>query len=126
MHYLLKTEPSTYSFADLQREGETTWDGIKNPQALKLLAQMKPGDDLVLYHSGESKEAVGTAKVASVDAVDPRTPRVRIDAAKPLDHPKSLAAMRANPAFEGSLLLRQSRLSVVPLTREQFDWIVKA
>ena len=68
MPYLLKTEPSTYSFDDLLREGETTWDGISNNQALLNLRNMKPGDELVIYHSGEGKAAVGTAKVVSVTA----------------------------------------------------------
>jgi predicted RNA-binding protein with PUA-like domain len=123
MPYLLKTEPSAYSFADLERDGETTWDGVKNPQALQNLAAMKPGEKLAIYHSVTEKAVVGTAKVVSVDASDPRNPKVRIAAVKLLKHPKSLADMREQKLFEGSLLFRQFRLSVVPLTAEQFAWI---
>lgn len=124
MPYLLKSEPDTYSYDDLERDGETTWDGIKNPQALHNLAAMKKGDDLVIYHSGTGKEAVGTAKVVSVDASNPRDPKVRIKAGHRLKRPKTLAEMREVPTFEGSLLLRQFRLSVVPLTAQQFHWLV--
>ena len=125
MPYLLKSEPDTYSYDDLERDGETTWDGIKNPQALRFLAGMKKGDDLVIYQSGTGKDAVGTAKVVSVDASDPKNPKVRIKAGHRLKHSKTLAEMREAPSFEGSLLFRQFRLSVVPLTPEQFQWLVK-
>ena len=124
MPFLLKTEPEKYSFADLQREGETVWDGIKNPQALKSLAGMKRGEKLVLYHSVEDKAAVGTAKVVSVDAADPRNPVVRIAAGKPLKRPKTLTEMKQEKLFEGSVLFRQFRLSVVPLTDEQYAWLL--
>ncbi len=124
MHYLLKTEPGTYSYDDLERDGETTWDGIKNPQALKSLAGMKSGDDLVIYHSGSGKEAVGIAKVLSVDASDPKNPAVRIKSHKRIKRAKTLAEMRTEPSFEGSLLFRQFRLSVVPLTAAQYTWLV--
>jgi predicted RNA-binding protein with PUA-like domain len=123
MPYLLKTEPTAYSFADLQKDGETTWDGVKNPQALQNLAAMKPGEKLAFYHSVTEKAVVGTAKVVSVDASDPRNPKVRIAAVKKLKQPKSLADMREQKLFEGSLLFRQFRLSVVPLTAEQYAWI---
>src|SRR5436853_401473 len=78
MPYLLKTEPSTYSFADLQKEKNTTWDGVKNPFALRNLAKMESGEKLVIYHTGDEKSAVGTAMVLSVNASDPRDPRVKI------------------------------------------------
>ena len=125
MPYLLKTEPEKYSYDDLERDGETTWDGIKNPQALRSLASMKKGEDLVIYHSVTGKEAVGTAKVVSVDASDPKNPLVRIKAHKRLKHPKSLDAMRNEKLFDGSLLFRQFRLSVVPLTEAQYEWLLK-
>jgi predicted RNA-binding protein with PUA-like domain len=125
MPYLLKTEPATYSYDDLERDGETTWDGIKNPQALLTLGKMKKGDDLVIYHSVTGKEAVGTAKVVSVDASDPKNPLVRIKPSKRIGQPKSLDDMRNEKLFEGSILFRQFRLSVVPLTQEQFDYLVK-
>ena len=73
MAYLLKTEPSVYSFADLVRDGETIWDGVTNPAAVKFLRGMKRSDGLVIYHTGDEKTAVGTAEVLSVDASDPKS-----------------------------------------------------
>jgi predicted RNA-binding protein with PUA-like domain len=127
MPYLLKTEPSTYSFDDLLRDGETTWDGISNNQALLNLRNMKPGDELVIYHSGEGKAAVGTAKVVSVSPSpkDAKNPIVRIKAVKRLRRERTLAEMREAPVFHDSLLLRQFRLSVVPLTEPQYDWLTR-
>ena len=78
MDYLLKTEPTVYSFADLQRDKSTVWDGVTNPVAVKNLREMKPGDRLVIYHTGDDKSAVGTATVISVDAADPKNPQVKI------------------------------------------------
>ncbi len=123
MPYLLKTEPDKYAFEDLEREGETIWDGIKNAQALQTLAGMKPGDDLVIYHSNIGKQAVGVARVVAVDIRDPRNPLVKIRPVRRLRRPKDLASMRTEPLFEGSLLFRQFRLSVVPLTQEQYRWL---
>ena len=120
MDYLLKTEPSTYSFADLQREGTTIWDGVSNPVALKNMRAMKPGERLVIYHTGDEKSAVGTATVVSVDDSDPRNPRVKIKAGKPIAKPVTLAEVKANKQFADSPLVRQGRLSVVPLTAGQF------
>jgi predicted RNA-binding protein with PUA-like domain len=127
MPYLLKTEPSTYSFDDLLREGETTWDGISNNQALLNLRNMQPGDELVIYHSGEGKAAVGTAKVVSVtpNPKDAKNPIVRIKAVKRLKRERTLAEMREAKVFQDSLLFRQFRLSVVPLTAEQYDWLTR-
>lgn len=125
MPYLLKTEPAAYSLDDLMRDGETTWDGIKNPQALQTLGKMKPGDKLAFYHSVTEKAVVGTARVIAVDAKDPRNPLVKIGGAKRLKTPKTLSAMREKPLFEGSLLFRQFRLSVVPLTEEQYAWLTE-
>ena len=123
MDYLLKTEPSEYSFTDLQREQTTNWDGVSNPVALKHLREMKPGDRLVIYHTGEEKSAVGTASVMSVDASDPKNPRVKIKVGKALDKPVSLAEVKANKLFADSPLVRQGRLSVVPLTAEQYKFL---
>ncbi len=123
MPYLLKTEPGKYSFDDLLRDGETTWDGISNNQALLTLRNMKKGDKLVIYHSNVGKAAVGMAKVVSVDASDPRNPNVRIQAGKRLKREKPLAEIREAPVFQGSILFRQFRLSVVPLSDAQYDWL---
>ncbi len=123
MDYLLKTEPSTYSFADLQREKTTVWDGVSNPVAVKNLARMKAGERLVIYHTGDEKSAVGTATVVSVDASDERNPRVTIKAGKPLAKPVTLAQAKASEIFSESPLVRQGRLSVVPLNERQYTFL---
>lgn len=124
MPFLLKTEPNKYSYDDLERDGETTWDGIANNQALLYLRGMKKGEKLVIYHSNIGKAAVGTAKVLSVDATDPRHPDVRIKPVKRLKTEKPLAEIRAAAVFHDSILFRQFRLSVVPLTEAQYDWLI--
>jgi len=118
--YLLKTEPSEYSFEDLRRDGVTEWDGVSNPVALKNLREMQPGAKLVIYETGEHKTAVGTALVVSVDASNPKSPVVKIKAGKALAKPVSLATIKADPIFADSPLVRQGRLSVVPLTAAQY------
>ena len=124
MPYLLKSEPDHYSFDDLLRDGETVWDGIKNPQALITLRNMRRGEHCVIYHSNTGKEVVGTATVISVDPGDPKNPSVRLKAGKRLKQPKSLAMLREAPVFQNSLLFRQFRLSVVPLDDAQYDWLL--
>jgi predicted RNA-binding protein with PUA-like domain len=124
MHYLLKTEPSEYSFADLQRDQVTVWDGVTNPQALKNLRAMQPGDHLVIYHTGDERRTVGTASVVSADLKDPKKPAVKIKAGPALATPTSLAQIKANPAFHDSPLLKQGRLSVVPLTEAQYRILI--
>jgi len=124
MPFLLKTEPNKYSFEDLERDGETTWDGISNNQALLYLRGMKKGEKLVIYHSNIGKAAVGTAKVVSVDASDPKDPKVRVQPVKKFKTPKDLAEIRASAVFKDSIMFRQFRLSVVPITEEQYDWLV--
>jgi predicted RNA-binding protein with PUA-like domain len=123
MDYLLKTEPTVYSFADLQKEKNTIWDGVANPVALRNLREMKPGDRLVIYETGEHKSAVGTAAVVSVDASDLKNPQVKIKAGKALGKPVSLAEVKAQKLFSDSPLVRQGRLSVVPLTAPQFKFL---
>lgn len=121
--YLLKTEPTVYSFANLESEGTTVWDGVTNPAAVKHLREMNPGDRLVIYHTGDEKSAVGTASVISVDPTDPSKPVVKIKAGKAVKKPVSLAEIKANKLFADSPLVRQGRLSVVPLTATQFKWL---
>lgn len=118
--YLLKTEPSEYSFADLQKDSATVWDGVSNPVALRNLRGMQPNDRLIIYHTGDEKSAVGTATVVSVDASNPKGPQVKIKADRPLTKSVSLAQIKANPLFADSPLVRQGRLSVVPLTSAQY------
>ena len=122
--YLLKTEPSEYSFADLQRDKKTVWDGVKNPVATKNLREMKPGDRLVIYETGDRKTAVGTASVASVKVTDPKNPQVEVMAGKELAKPITLAEIKTNKLFASSPLLRIGRLSVVPLTAEQYKFLL--
>jgi predicted RNA-binding protein with PUA-like domain len=124
MDYLLKTEPTVYSFANLQTEKTTIWDGVTNPVALKNLRAMKPGDRLVIYHTGDEKSGVGTATVESVEASDPRNPQVRIKVGKSIAKPKTLAEIKAQKLFADSPLVRQGRLSVVPLTTAQYQSLV--
>lgn len=119
MPYLLKTEPSEYSFADLQRDKETIWDGVSNPVALKNLCGMKSGDQLIIYETADVKSTVGTATVLSVDASDPKNPRVKIKAGKPLPKAVTLAEIKSQKIFADSPLVRQGRLSVVPLNEPQ-------
>jgi len=123
MDYLLKTEPSTYSFADLEREKTTIWDGVSNPVALKNMRGMKPGERLVIYHTGDEKSAVGTATVVSVDTSDAKNPQVKIKAGKKNAKPVTLADAKANKLFADSPLVRQGRLSVVPLNEAQFKFL---
>ena len=125
MYYLLKTEPSEYSFSDLQRDKTTVWDGISNPVALRNLRDMPEGAKLAIYHTGGEKQVVGLATVVSVDASDPKNPRVMIKATKPLDSPITLAELKSNDLFKDSPLVRQARLSVVPLTAGQYASIAK-
>ena len=121
--YLLKTEPSEYSFADLAKQGATLWDGVSNPVALKNLREMTPGTRLVIYETGDRKSVVGTAAVVSVDTSNPKNPAVNIKAGKALAKPVTLAEIKSNKLFANSPLVRQGRLSVVPLTAAQYKFL---
>lgn len=123
-NYLLKTEPTEYSFSKLQKDGETEWDGVSNPVALKNLRGMSKGDRLIIYETGDVKSAVGTATVVSVDAGDGKTPVVTIKAGKALATPVTLAEIKAKKLFADSPLVRIGRLSVVPLTEAQYQALV--
>jgi predicted RNA-binding protein with PUA-like domain len=123
MDYLLKTEPTAYSFADLQRDKSTVWDGVTNPTAVKYLREMKTGDRLVIYETGDLKSAMGTATVVSVEIPDPKLPQVKIKVGKANAKPVSLGEVKANKLFADSPLVRQGRLSVVPLTAAQFKFV---
>src|SRR5216683_1871769 len=121
--YLLKTEPSEYSFANLQRDKETVWDGVHNPVALRNLSQMTSGTKLIIYETGDHKSAVGTATVVSVDISNPKNPAVKLKAGQPLAKTISLAQIKSNKLFADSPLVRQGRLSVVPLTDAQYKFL---
>ena len=121
--YLLKTEPTEYSFADLHRDKVTVWDGVSNPTAVKNLREMTPGARLIIYETGDRKCAIGTATVVSVDASNPKNPQVKIKAGKALANPISLAQIKSNKLFADSPLVRIGRLSVVPLAKAQYDFL---
>ena len=125
-YYLLKTEPSEYSFADLAKDGATEWDGVSNPTAVKNLREMKPGVRLIIYETGDTRSAVGTATVVSVDAKDPKKPVVKIKAGKALGKPVSLDEIKKNKLFADSPLVKIGRLSVVPLTAAQYKALAEA
>ncbi len=117
--YLLKTELTEYSFADLAKDKETIWDGVTNPVAVRHLREMEPGAKLVIYETGDTKSAVGTATVISVNAADPKNPKVKVKAARAVK-PVTLAEIKANKLFADSPLVRMGRLSVVPLSAAQY------
>ena len=124
-NFLLKTEPSDYSFDDLVKEKQTVWTGVKNLTAIRHLLATKRGDRLVIYHTGDVKAAVGLATVVSADT-DPKSPtdpKIVIAAGRPLTAPVTLAAIKAITLFADSPLVRIGRLSVVPLTAAQYQYI---
>lgn len=122
--FLFKSEPDVYSFDDLLRDKETVWDGVTAPAAVKNLREMTKGTNWIFYHTGDERAAVGTGTVVSVDASDPKVPIVRVKAGKRLKKPKTLAEIKAEKIFADSLLLKIGRLSVVPLTEEQWEWFL--
>lgn len=129
-YWILKTEPSTYSFDDLEREKAAVWDGVRNNLALKHLRQMQPGDEVLIYHTGNEKAAVGLARVASAPypdpkAKDPKLVVVDIKAAGRLPQPVPLSVIKADRAFADFALVRMSRLSVVPATPAQWKRLLK-
>ena len=119
-YYLLKTEPTEYSFADLQKDKEAVWDGVSNPVAVRNLREMKPGVKLIIYETGDRKSAVGTASVVDVKVTDPKKPQVKVKAGKPIAKPVPLGEIKSDKLFGDSPLVRIGRLSVVPLTAVQY------
>ena len=124
-HWLLKTEPSTYGFDDLARDGRTAWDGITNPVALKNLRSASVGDLAVVYHTGDEKRAVGVCAIVRAAYPNPKTKSekpdvVDVEARERLAAPVELATLKADPAFADSPLVKQGRLSFVPLTDAQW------
>jgi predicted RNA-binding protein with PUA-like domain len=124
-YWLLKTEPDVYSYDDLVREGRTVWDGVANTVALKHLRAMAPGELALIYHTGTERRAVGLAEVTSAAYPDPRQtdPKlvvVDVRALTPLATPVSLAMIKVDPFFADFALVRQGRLSVVPVNAEQW------
>ena len=128
--WLLKTEPNDYSYDQLEEEGRTRWDGVSNPAALKNIRAMKAGEKAFLYHTGKEKAVVGVVEIVTEAYPDPESKNkklvvVDIAAKKRLGRPVTLAELKALPAFADSPLVRQGRLSVVPLTADQWKTIVE-
>ena len=127
-HWILKTEPSTYSFDRLVREQTAVWDGITNPLALKHIRAMQRGDELMIYHTGDEKSVVGLATVTSAPRPDPKAAKlavVDIRAGKALARPVTLAEIRKEPALKDIALVRMPRLSVVPATEAQWRTLLQ-
>ncbi len=129
-YWILKTEPSTYSYDDLERDKSTVWDGVSNNLALKHLRQMKPGDQALIYHTGDEKAAVGIAEIASdpypdPKAKDPKLVVVKLTPAGRLRSPVSLAEIKADKAFADLALVRMGRLSVVPVPSQQWKRLLR-
>ncbi|HEY4328149.1 MAG TPA: EVE domain-containing protein [Phycisphaerae bacterium] len=129
-YWLLKTEPSTYSFADLQKEKRTAWTGVKNAAAQKHMRSMKVGDTLLIYHTGDEKSVVGYGKVLKESYPDPtdktgKMAAVDIAPGDPVKTPVTLAQIKADPKFKDWGLVRIGRLSVVPTPKEIFDAVAR-
>lgn len=129
-YWILKTEPSTYSFADLEREGTTVWDGVSSAPALLHLRAMQAGDHALIYHSGDERAVIGHAEIVSAPYADPKLddPRrvvVDVQGGARLRQPVPLSAIKADPAFAQLGLVRQSRLSVVPVSEELWTKLIE-
>ena len=125
-HWILKTEPSTYSFHDLVKAKRAVWDGVSNPVALRNMREMAVGDEVIIYHTGDEKACVGFARVVKAAYPDPKQkdPKlvvVDLEAGKPLARPVTLAEIKADPVFADLALVRQGRLSVVPVPFAQWE-----
>ena len=127
-YYLAKTEPSTYSIGDLERDKQTIWDGVTNPQAVRAILSMRPGDRMFLYHSGGESAIVGLARISSAGRVDPKNPKsavVEVAFLSRLDPPTSLADVKQSGRFQDWALVRQGRLSTMAAPEEFVEWIRK-
>ena len=127
-YWLMKSEPGSYSWDDLVRDGGTLWDGVRNPAARLHLRAMKPRDEALFYHSGADKAAVGVMRVASAAEPDPKAPdwaAVRVQPLSPLRRPVTLKEIKAEPRLASLEMLRQSRLSVSPVRDEEWAAILK-
>ena len=126
-YWLMKSEPGSYSWDDLVRDGGTEWDGVRNAAARLHLKAMREGDEALFYHSGADKAAVGIMRIARAAAPDPKDAdwvSVRVEPVAPLPHPVTLKAMKAEPRLSGLEMLRQSRLSVSPVRDEEWQVIL--
>ena len=125
-YFLAKTEPSTYSIDDLERDGRTSWDGVTNPQAVRAIREMKPGDIVFIYHSGGVSSVVGMAAVKSQARDDPKNPRsavVDLEFAGRLESPITLAEIKQSGKFDDLALVRQGRLSTMAVPHKFVEWL---
>ena len=129
-HWLMKSEPMKYGFDDLLRDGRTVWDGVRNNQAALYLKAMRPGDRAFFYHSNLGLAVVGVAEISREAFPDPSDPSgrfvaVEVSSVRPLKHPVTLAQMKAEPRLAGMAMFRQFRLSVAPVTNEEWSVILE-
>jgi predicted RNA-binding protein with PUA-like domain len=127
-YFLAKSEPDVYSIDDLERDGRTTWDGVKNPQAVRAIREMKPGDRVFIYHSGGVSSIVGIANVKSEardDAKNPKSAVVDLEFAAKLDTPTTLSEIKQSKLFDDWALVRQSRLSTMQAPKHFVEWMRK-
>jgi predicted RNA-binding protein with PUA-like domain len=127
-YWLMKSEPASYSWEQLVRDGATDWDGVRNNAARLHLKAMKAGDEAFFYHSMSDKAVVGIMRIARAAQPDPRAPdwvSVRIEPLRPLERPVTLAAIKAEPSLAAMELIRQSRLSVAPVREEEWATILR-
>ncbi len=126
-HWLMKSEPESYGWADLVRDGGTEWDGVRNNAARLHLKAMKPGDEAFLYHSMSDKAVVGIMRIARAAQPDPKDKdwvSVRVEPVKPLPRPVTLAEIKAQPSLAAMELIRQSRLSVAPVREDEWQTVL--
>ena len=127
-HWLMKSEPESYSWDDLVRDGATEWDGVRNNAARLHLKAMKPGDDAFFYHSMSDKAVVGIMKITRAAEPDPKAPdwvRVRVEPVRKLENSVTLAEIKAEPSLAKMELIRQSRLSVAPVREDEWKKVLQ-
>ena len=127
-YFLAKTDPETYSIAQLERDRKTAWDGVTNPQAVRAIQSMRPGNDVFIYHSGGNSAIVGLARVLSDPRPDPKNPKsavVDLEFVRRLDPPVTLAEIKQSKKFDDWALVRQGRLSTMPVPPEFVSWMKK-
>ena len=127
-YWMVKSEPTSYSWTDFEKKGEDVWDGVRNYQARNFLREMKKGDQVLFYHSGKDKAVVGIAEVSGEAFPDPKDGdwvAVNLKSKSPLQNPVSLLAIKADDRLSEMLMLKQSRLSVMAVTKAEFDLILK-
>ena len=125
-YFLAKTDPDTYSIDNLEREKKTVWDGVTNPQAVRAIREMRPGDRIFIYHSGGVSGVVGLARVRSEPRDDPKNPKsavVDVEYEGRLDPPTTLAEVKQSGKFADWALVRQGRLSTMPATESFVEWM---